>query len=226
MNVKYQLATAIGLMGLSVVSAPAYAADVNLVTNGTFSNPTGYSSDYANCGSGPYVCPGSTAGNEYFAKNASDVNGSFYGLTDHTGDGGYLLVVDPSGAGSFFNQTFAVAANSAYTFNFFASQLNFGSSVIASINGTILGTFTPGTGWTSFSATYNSGATTLANLRLDAGSFSQSYNDFGVDDASFTGPAAVAAVPEPATWGMMILGFALVGGAARYRRRGAKLAFA
>lgn len=40
--------------------------------------------------------------------------------------------------------------------------------------------------------------------------------------ANFT----VTAVPEPATWGMMILGFGMVAGAARYRRRSAKVTFA
>lgn len=224
MKLRYKLAAAISVMTLAGLSAPAYASDVNLVTNGTFSNPVGYTSDYANCGTGPYVCSPSSAGNSYFAKNASDVNGSFSSITDHTGNGGYLLVIDPSGAGSFFKQTLALAANSTYTFNFFASQLNFGSSIVASIGGTSLGTFTPGDGWTSFTTTYTSGAAGPQTLRLDAGNFSQSYNDFAVDDVSFVGPAG--AVPEPATWGMMILGFALVGGAARMRRRTSTLAFA
>ncbi|MFS0773468.1 PEPxxWA-CTERM sorting domain-containing protein [Sphingomonas sp. 1P08PE] len=38
--------------------------------------------------------------------------------------------------------------------------------------------------------------------------------------------ATVAAVPEPATWAMMLVGFGMVGGAARYRRRGTKVAYA
>ncbi|MBY0521252.1 MAG: PEPxxWA-CTERM sorting domain-containing protein [Sphingomonas sp.] len=38
--------------------------------------------------------------------------------------------------------------------------------------------------------------------------------------------SAVAAVPEPAAWGMMILGFAMLGGAMRYRRRTTRIAFA
>lgn len=37
---------------------------------------------------------------------------------------------------------------------------------------------------------------------------------------------AVAAVPEPGTWAMMILGFGAVGGTARYRRRKTTTAFA
>jgi len=30
-------------------------------------------------------------------------------------------------------------------------------------------------------------------------------------------------VPEPATWGLMLIGFAMVGGATRYRRRATTL---
>ena len=38
--------------------------------------------------------------------------------------------------------------------------------------------------------------------------------------------SAVTAVPEPASWVMMILGFGLVGSAVRYRRRAPKVSFA
>jgi hypothetical protein len=37
---------------------------------------------------------------------------------------------------------------------------------------------------------------------------------------------AAAAVPEPATWGMMIAGFGMMGASMRYRRRSAKVTFA
>ena len=69
-------------------------------------------------------------------------------------------------------------------------------------------------------------------------SFSYSYNS-----AAGVGPASsltttlavipdeieetpVAAVPEPATWAMMLVGFGMVAGAARYRRRDTKIAYA
>jgi hypothetical protein len=42
-----------------------------------------------------------------------------------------------------------------------------------------------------------------------------------LDNVSMT-----AAVPEPATWAMMLVGFGMVGGAARYRRRSTKLSVA
>ncbi len=42
----------------------------------------------------------------------------------------------------------------------------------------------------------------------------------------FTTNAAIGAVPEPATWAMMILGFGLIGGAMRSQRRRMRAAFA
>ena len=39
-------------------------------------------------------------------------------------------------------------------------------------------------------------------------------------------PAGVTAVPEPATWALMLLGFGMIGGAARYRRRSLSTTYA
>lgn len=50
---------------------------------------------------------------------------------------------------------------------------------------------------------------------------------FGIIDGStFSGLAFAPAVPEPGTWSMMILGFGMIGGALRYRRRRTALTFA
>lgn len=54
--------------------------------------------------------------------------------------------------------------------------------------------------------------------------FANSARIFGIDNLTFTPAATAGAVPEPATWAMMIVGFGLVGGA--MRRRQAKIAFA
>ncbi|GGB15365.1 hypothetical protein GCM10011380_01010 [Sphingomonas metalli] len=45
-------------------------------------------------------------------------------------------------------------------------------------------------------------------------------------DAFETANFSVTAVPEPGTWAMMMLGFAMVGAAARYRRRSVRAAIA
>ncbi|MBB4618343.1 PEPxxWA-CTERM sorting domain-containing protein [Sphingomonas abaci] len=44
--------------------------------------------------------------------------------------------------------------------------------------------------------------------------------------ANFNYTLAAAAVPEPATWAMMLLGFGMIGAAARYRRRGVAVTYA
>jgi len=54
-----------------------------------------------------------------------------------------------------------------------------------------------------------------------AGEFisSVSFNNVPAQDAFETANFSVTAVPEPATWAMMLVGFGLVGSAMRYRRR-------
>ena len=52
-------------------------------------------------------------------------------------------------------------------------------------------------------------------------SFTNVPNVDAFEVANFT----VTAVPEPATWGLMLVGFGMVAGAARYRRRGAKVVY-
>jgi hypothetical protein len=82
-------------------------------------------------------------------------------------------------------------------------------------------------------------AFSVANGRLTAlTSFAYSYNggaDVGSANSLMTTLAIipdevedlpVAAVPEPATWAMMLVGFGMVGATARYRRRGAKVTYA
>ena len=56
--------------------------------------------------------------------------------------------------------------------------------------------------------------------------FSSNTDQFTVTSASNLKFSATAAVPEPATWAMMILGFGAIGAILRYRRRAAKVSFA
>lgn len=51
--------------------------------------------------------------------------------------------------------------------------------------------------------------------------FTSSSNSFEVDNL-----AVISAIPEPATWGMMMIGFGMIGATARYRRRRSNIAFA
>lgn len=57
-----------------------------------------------------------------------------------------------------------------------------------------------------------------------------SFNSTGGSPYSSSATLAIGgqapAVPEPATWAMMLVGFGMIGATARYRRRGAKVSFA
>ena len=100
-----------------------------------------------------------------------------------------------------------------------ASTISFGEGIYASFN-----IVAPGLGFTQFSSP------TLFSGPADSpvfapGSFTLINPFFGNGTLDIS-PAAVAAVPEPATWAVMIFGLGLVGAAMRYRRRDMKNATA
>ncbi len=55
--------------------------------------------------------------------------------------------------------------------------------------------------------------------------YGTSATTFGTAATLIVAQAAIAAVPEPATWAMMMIGFGMAAGAARYHRRGTKVVF-
>lgn len=59
----------------------------------------------------------------------------------------------------------------------------------------------------------------IANLTLAGGPHRIDITGTSAGSASYGGTVTFAAVPEPATWGMLILGFGLIGGALRSRRK-------
>ncbi|MFS0770851.1 PEPxxWA-CTERM sorting domain-containing protein [Sphingomonas sp. 1P08PE] len=52
------------------------------------------------------------------------------------------------------------------------------------------------------------------------------FKGYGFETTANTAITATTAVPEPATWAMMLLGFGMVGAAARYRRRSSNVTYA
>jgi len=54
---------------------------------------------------------------------------------------------------------------------------------------------------------------------MDAFGSIQNLQYFTLSQSAPTGSAPIGAVPEPATWAMMIIGFGAIGGAMRFRRR-------
>jgi hypothetical protein len=89
-------------------------------------------------------------------------------------------------------------------------------------NGLLLQTFTTnaGNGWDIRSLSVNN----VARLDLLNNVFNGSPTFFGIDQLNYTLNAS--AVPETATWGMMIAGFGMMGAALRTRRHSTKVTFA
>ena len=76
---------------------------------------------------------------------------------------------------------------------------------------------TPGS-WSHFTTTVNSGTSTSLTLALSDLQTVRVYNDGALDDTSFTGTAP-SALPELATWAMMLFGFGATGVEMRRRQK-------
>lgn len=189
-----------------------------LIANGDFSaGNSGFASTYS------YQTYSASDGTYYIGKNASSLCGCWANLDDHTTGAGNYMILDGAQSGlDFFNETFAIVAGTTYTLSFWAAQLGNGpaATITASFNDAILGTgLTPGgTAWEKYSFTFNSafnGQVSSATIRLSDAGTGWQYNDFAVDDVSFTGAAPAGGVPEPSSWALLMAGFGLIGTAAR-----------
>lgn len=117
---------------------------------------------------------------------------------------GFVSAGDPDGAGQF------TASN---------NPGNSTTTVGRSSNGQVL--------QTAFGVNDLAGTETSATYIFRTNATQFTTGTFGVFDGStFSGFAFAPAVPEPASWGMMILGVGMIGGGLRHRRRGARVRFA
>ena len=219
MSIKFAVAVA-------ALVAASTAGAANLVANGDFeAGNTGFTSGY------DYVAPGYGV---LFPEalytvdtDAQNDHPYFTSYRDHTYGEGLYMIVNGAGVANdpvWTSMTIAVEAGRSYDFGAFLSsayptspaQLEF--TVTNNLGGIqTLGIFAaPATAgiWSGVSGRFNTGAATLITLSIVNQNIEFSGNDFGIDDISLT----AAAVPEPASWAMLLSGFALVGAAARRRR--------
>lgn len=200
---------------IAFVSSSASASE--LITNGGFEQPTIGGSC---CNTAP---PGVVPGWNVGTGSVNVVIGTFGSAGGNLAYEGsqYLDLIGESGAGSL-SQTFATVAGQAYTFSFAYSHNLFAGLSAAtatfSIDG-LAGLVSHSTGTTADLdwQTYSGGF-----IADDASATLNFANVAGSGNAGILLDAVsvqTTAVPEPATWALVILGFAGIGGAMRTARR-------
>lgn len=203
-----------------LVTGLSTAAQAQLVNNGGFEQPT--VSDPCCITSPPVDIPGWTA-----TPNVNVVNGTFSSWNGNLAKEGnqYLDLVGEGGTGAI-EQNIATAVGQLYNLSFFYSHNLFAGLTTASaniyLNGSLFGSITHTGGdrtnlnWTAFSKDFTA-TTALTNLKF--------VNTAGAgNEGVFLDAINVAAVPEPATWAMMLLGFGGIGAAMRRQRKPTRLA--
>ena len=225
MRTKLLLTVSAALAAAALASS--VQAATNLVANGDFTaGPSGFTSDYG-------FSPGNGVPPAVYdvGTNPNAIHPSWASFGDHTTGTGNMLIVNGSetpGAIIWGENGLSVEANTTYYFSTWIASTypTSPAELDFSINGVAIGpTFTASTttgDWQLFQASWNSGASTTANIALVNQNLAFNGNDFALDDIGLS--TAPAGVPEPASWALMLAGFTGLG--AMLRRRRAALALA
>ncbi len=186
----------LGIAGASALAFASTAANAS-VTLGSFGS---------SCTTGGCTAGTSTASVTDNLGNPNKVEFDDTNASSGTQIAWFNFLVTPDGLGAFSAITATNPASPVTLLQIFSggTQTTAGTTLVTSSPGTQLnyGTLTANT-WYTFQYT--------ANMASGGGNIS--------------GTASIyAAVPEPATWGLMLIGFAGIGMAMRRRRRGTALA--
>jgi hypothetical protein len=197
------LFSGIGTLAL-LAMAPAVGTQTsqNLAINGDFeSGNTGFTTGYT---IGDLSNPGGYA----IGTNPSTAPGAFgdwCNCGDHTSGTGKMMIVNGATTASLtvWEEKVAVTPLTNYTFSYWGAEVDHDSSSLPhlslKINGTVIGRstfpeFSPDSGglWQNYKFNWNSGSSQSADLVLIDLNTDASWNDFALDDISFS------AVPGPA----------------------------
>lgn len=161
----------------------------NAIVNGNFSSGNaGFSSSYN------YTTNNTTEGEYYVGPNAAAWNGGMASCGDHTTGTGNMLCVNGATTANItiYCQTVNVTPNTDYAFSTWLMTLSPGNPAALqfSINGNLIGNvFTANNStciWDQFYTTWNSGASTTANICIVNQNTIANANDFALDDISFS----------------------------------------
>jgi hypothetical protein len=212
-GLKYVLSTML-VLGLGV--SAANAVTVEYISNGGFD--TGSFSSWTqnpNPVTATSVVNGTGFLNEY-----SPQAGNYYAQLSYNG-GTSSPHTSPATLSQTFTDTIGQSLQLSFwltgdgnTPNYFSVTFD-GTSLNANLFPVLSGTSVPNQAWTQYTTTLTgTGSDTLAFNFYDTGSYNLiTPANIGLDTVSVT-----AAVPEPSTWAMMILGFVGIGSMA-YRRK-------
>jgi hypothetical protein len=219
---EWGIAMRVMLMAAAAAALATSAQAANLVVNGDFeAGDTGFSSDY--------VLHIPTVNQAEYSITTSPflVHGGFANYGDHTSGSGNMMVVNGSNATTdrvWYEDGLSVLSGTTYYFSTWISSAHPASpaQLAFSINGvqigaTFMASATTGL-WQQFYATWNSGAATTADVALVNQNTAFGGNDFALDDIVLDTLRPDAAIPEPRTWALMILGFGATGAMIRRRR--------
>lgn len=240
------------MSALALLTVGASAQATNLVQNGGFETTTlSGSSEFGTRYAGQQVANWTTGGyNFLFMPNTADTsgaaseygpvsmwgphNGSANGFTSTSPDGGNFLAADPSYAQGPIQQTITgLVAGQKYVLSFDwagVQQHGFDGPTTEGWDVSLGGETHSAapvananhgfTGWMHSTMTFTATGASETLSFMATGGPSGSQPPFSLLD----GIALIAGVPEPATWGLMIMGFGLIGATARRRRAAAAAA--
>lgn len=212
---KHLLAAASAAAFSIALAAPAQAAIYTTEAAFTAANP-GATTVAFGAVTGGYQAEGT-----FYAQDGVDFTGTNLALVDTTLWGSQNSLLDDT-YGGFIGAQFA--ATGAVGF-YFASGFNGGDLIdLTFLNGatTLFSTGTAGGGvYSGFTFFGIDDIGSITGFRLDSAANPGGFPSLGA--ISFADTAG--AVPEPATWALLILGFGVVGGAMRRRRTSVSLSF-
>lgn len=225
------------LLGATLAASFAASASANLIVNGDFETGThaGWTTNVQAGSNGNLFVAPNNGGNAPLSNLPYQLNaagGEFFSITDQNGGGAYSLTQSFTLAASttvtisfdhFANNQSGTNINNGRKYDEGANQnatvdlLMGGADPFTTAAGDILAVFF-GPGSDNLAGNPNPWTSYSFNVQLAAGTytlrFAEADNQFffqqGVDNVS-----VVDAVPEPATWALMIIGFGLAGAAIR-----------